>query len=169
MTFFVPGQRFTVNSRKYDGTIQRSWEGELVNAGDDSIDLVGIFAGAVDHPDLGRIETGTISRERFYLNRWYNYFIFEQPAGTLRNYYINICMPPTVGHGVIDYVDLDIDLILWPDGRLITLDIDDFETNAERLGYPSEVREKAASTLERLQALLEGEDRASVLAAADLL
>lgn len=151
---FSPGQQFTVNSRKYDGSIRRSWQCEFVAGGQDHIDLVGFFHEGVDHPDLGRIEKGTISRERFYLNRWYNYFIFERPAGTLRNYYINICMPPNVGDGVIDYVDLDIDVIVWPDGRIVTLDLDEFEANGARFLYPSEVRKRALRTLAEVQGLI---------------
>src|SRR5690606_10794206 len=46
----------TVNSRKYDGTVRRSWAGEVVATSDSAIDLVGVFDGSVDHPDLGRIE-----------------------------------------------------------------------------------------------------------------
>ena len=169
MSSLVPGELVTINSRKFDGRVQRSWECTLVNANEFAIDLVGVFAKTVDHSDLGQIEKGTISRERFYLNRWYNYFIFEQPADQLRNYYINICMPPKLERRTIDYVDLDIDLIVWPDGRLITIDVDEFESNAEKFAYPSEVRETAAATLEELTALFERLDPASVLAALDRL
>jgi protein associated with RNAse G/E len=115
---------------------------------------VGRFDSAVDHPDLGRIEKGTISHERFYVNRWYNYFRFEHPAGTFRNYYINICMPPKLADGEVDYVDLDIDLIVWPDGRLITLDLDEFEANALRFAYPERVRRRTLETLAHLESIL---------------
>lgn len=151
---FKPGQPFTVNSRKYDGSISRSWQCEVVGDGEGYIDLVGCFEEAVDHPNLGLIEKGTVSRERFYLDRWYNSFCFEFPAGTLRNYYINICMPPTIGDGVIDYVDLDIDLIVWPNGLVITVDVEEFEANARAFGYTSEVTEAAATTLKALHELL---------------
>lgn len=151
-----PGTPFTINSRKYDGTIRRSWQCELVATQGDAIDLVGRFEIDVEHPDLGRIERGTISHERFYLNRWYNFFRFEDPAGTLRNYYINICLPPSVADGVIDYVDLDIDIIVWPDGRIVTLDVDEFESNARSFGYPVETQNTAHETLKKLLELLEG-------------
>ena len=145
---FEPGTPFTINSRKYDGSIRRSWNCEFIASTDDAIDLVGRFEIAVEHPDLGRIEMGTVSRERFYLNRWYNYFRFEHPDGTLRNYYINICMPPEIGDGVLDYVDLDIDLIVWPDGEWKILDRDEFEINADLYGYPEDVRRSAIGALE---------------------
>lgn len=120
------------------------------------LDLIGKFDHQVEHPDLGIIPAGTVSHERFYLNRWYNYFVFEQPAGTLRNYYINICLPPTVAEGVIDYVDLDIDIIVWPDGRVVTVDIDEFEANATDFGYPADVRANALETFEQIEKHLNG-------------
>jgi protein associated with RNAse G/E len=151
---FEPGTPFTINSRKYDGSIRRSWKCDFTASTDDSIDLVGRFEKAVEHPDLGRIEQGTVSRERFYLSRWYNYFRFEHPDGTLRNYYINICMPPLVRPGVIDYVDLDIDVIVWPDGEWKTLDRDEFEINANTFGYPDDVRLFAVKALEDIIAVV---------------
>jgi protein associated with RNAse G/E len=117
----------------------------------EKIELVGTFEDRVEHPDLGIIEAGTVSHERFYLNRWYNYFIFEQPPGSLRNYYINICMPPSISDGVVDYVDLDIDVIVWPDGRMVTVDMDEFEANGKIYSYPDHVREITLETLCRVQ------------------
>lgn len=154
---FTPGERITINSRKYDGSIRRSWQCDFVRAEGDAIDLVGVFEQAVAHPDLGPIKAGTISKERFYLDRWYNYFLFEEPGAPPRNYYINICMPPTIGDRSIDYVDLDIDLIIWPDGRVATLDLEEFEANAQALDYPLHVRETAIKTLDELVSLLSDE------------
>lgn len=152
----------TVNSRKYDGTVRRSWAGEVVATSDSAIDLVGVFDGSVDHPDLGRIEQDTVSHERFYRDRWYNYFRFEHPSGTLRNYYINICMPPSIGDHVIDYVDLDIDIIVWPDGRIVTLDLDEFTENARIFGYPADVVTTAQSTLDDIHRILRDADSSAV-------
>ena len=144
---------YTVNSRKFDGTIRRSWKCEFVSSDFEKIDLIGSFEKRVDHPSLGIIEAGTVSRERFYFDRWYNYFVFEQPAGILRNYYINICMPPTVGEGLIDYVDLDLDVIVWPDGRRMTLDIEEFYANCTTFEYPEHVKNRALEELKTVQAL----------------
>ena len=144
-------QTYRVNSRKFDGSIRRSWKCEFVSSDAEKIDLVGSFQQTVEHPDLGIIEAGTVSHERFYFNRWYNYFVFEQPPGTLRNYYINICMPPEIVDQTIDYVDLDIDLIVWPDGRWQTLDLEEFEANRLAFGYPVDVTDRALATLAELE------------------
>jgi protein associated with RNAse G/E len=142
---------YTVNSRKFDGTIRRSWKCEFISRDELSIDLKGTFEHRVEHKDLGVVEAGTISQERFYLDRWFNCFIFQWPTGAFSNYYINICMPPDVGHDTIDYVDLDIDLIIWPDGHWRTVDLDEFEANRLALRYPKEVVMKAMESLTYLE------------------
>jgi protein associated with RNAse G/E len=100
------------------------------------------------------IEAGTVSREYFWLDRWYNVFRFERSNGDLRNFYCNINLPPKFSGTELDYIDLDIDLIVWPDGRVVTLDEDEFEQNAAKFGYPTEIREHTFNTLGELRALI---------------
>ena len=145
----------TVNSRKYDGAIRRSWQCRLTEQTVSRLVLVGNFDSDVDHPDLGLVRKGTISYEYYWLNRWYNVFRFHEPSGGLRNYYFNICMPPAFDGEHLDYVDLDIDLLVQPDLSFVVLDREDFEHNAKALGYPAEVIEKTHETLNELVAMVE--------------
>lgn len=145
----------TVNSRKYDGAIRRTWQCELIRQEGSLLALVGEFETAVDHPDLGHIEKGTISYEYYWLDRWYSIFRFHEPSGSLRNFYCNINLPPSFSGGVLDYVDLDIDILVWPDHSYRVLDRDDFETNATRFGYSTHIKEKVEGTLNDLLELIE--------------
>ncbi|MDI1241777.1 MAG: DUF402 domain-containing protein [bacterium] len=145
---------YTVNSRKIDRTIRRSWKCDHISTDNDKVDLIGSFEQSVEHSALGIIASGTISRERFYFKRWYNFFIFQHPTGNLRNYYVNICMPPVVSDATIDYIDLDIDLIVWPDGQWQTLDLEEFEANRVEFGYPESVAARALATLAELERLM---------------
>ena len=109
--------------------------------------FVGEFDRDVSHNDLGFIPSGTVSYEYYWLDRWYNVFRFLLPDGALRNYYCNVNMPPTFTGGVLDYVDLDIDVLVWPNGSHDILDMDEFNENAALLGYPREIRDKALDSL----------------------
>jgi len=137
----------TINSHKYDGSIRRSWTCRLLEQDDESLVFVGKFDLDVSHPDLGEIERGTISYEYYWLGRWYNIFCFYEPDGTFRNYYCNINMPPVFEDGVLDYVDLDIDVVVWPDGTFRVLDEDEFDANAVKFNYSETVRQSAADAL----------------------
>lgn len=151
-------QEITINSLKYDGYIRRSWRCKFVESRGDLLIFVGEFEEEVDHPHLGNIKHGTISYEYYWLNRWYNVFRFHEPDGTIRNYYCNINMPPKFENGVLEYIDLDIDVLVWNDFSFETLDMEEFEENAAKFGYPEEVRVNAQNALEELMALIKGRE-----------
>jgi protein associated with RNAse G/E len=151
----VDERPITINSRKYDGSIRRSWQAGLVSERSDLIIAIGLFDADVEHSDLGLIRKGTVSFENFWRDRWYNVFRFHEPDGMLRNYYCNIAMPPVLLGDTLDYVDLDIDVVIWPDGRCEVLDRDDFEQNAVKFGYPQHVIAKAEESLAELLTTIE--------------
>ena len=137
----------TVNSRKYDQSIRRSWDCRLVTREDPLLIFVGEFDDNVSHPDLGEISRGTISYEFYWLDRWFNVFRFHEPGGELRNLYFNIAMPPSFENDVVDFIDLDIDIVVWPDLSYRVLDQDEFAVNSARFGYPDDVRDRVSASL----------------------
>jgi uncharacterized protein len=154
----VPDQYITVVSRKYDLSIQRRWECQRIERGKHVLVLRGEFEETVKHPHLGTIEIGTISTEYFWMDRWYSVFRFQRPSGELRNFYCNVNVPPKFDGAVLDYIDLDIDLIVWPNGRVVTLDEDEFALNAARYCYPTHVRTSALHALDQLKQLVENRE-----------
>jgi protein associated with RNAse G/E len=151
----MTGDVVRVLARKYDGAVRRHWSGALVNAGESLITVLATFSETVEHNDLGTIPAGTVSFEHFWTDRWYNVFIFRDPDGTERAAYANIAMPATFDGIAVDYIDLDIDVIRWPDGRVDVLDRDDFEKNSLKYGYPNEVIAAAEHALAELIGLIE--------------
>ena len=154
----MSGERVTVNARKYDGSLHRSWTCKLVQRRGQLLEFVGRFDRDVAHDAIGLIRKGTISHEYFWLDRWYSIFRFHEPDGALRNYYCNINMPPTFSDGVLDYVDLDIDIVVWPDFRYDVLDRDDFERNTLKFGYTDDMLSRVDDNLAYLIKHIEGRD-----------
>lgn len=140
----------TVNSRKFDGEIHRKWEAELIGRKNSLLELVGIFEFEVNHPHLGFIRRGTVSYEFYWLDRWYNVFRFHEPDGELRNFYCNLNMPPTFNKGVLDYIDLEIDVLIWKDFSFEILDLDEFEEKAAKFKFPADLKIKTEKSLDEL-------------------
>ena len=113
------------------------------------------FNEDIEHDLLGKIATGTISREYYWLDRWYNVFRFSDRRGTFQNFYCNVSMPPSFDGHVLGYVDLDIDVLVKPDFSYQVLDLEDFEDNARLYDYPLEVRDNARAALAELIILIE--------------
>lgn len=143
----MPHHRITINSLSYDLSIRKSWECELTLSTSELIKAFGVFDRNIEHKELGLIEIGTRSVETYFLERWFNHFHFFRPDGSLRNHYFNICMPPSLNGSVLSYVDLDIDVVVWPDRTVTVLDLEDFNRTEIELGYPPEIRGAAFKTL----------------------
>ena len=145
----------TINSRKFDGSIHRSWQCELVEETKDYWIFYGEFDKEIFHTDLGHIKIGTISYEYYWKDQWFNVFRFHQPGGEFRNYYCNINMPPTFENGILDYIDLDLDILVWDDFKIELLDQVEFKQNSAKFNYSNELVLRSKNTVKQLLALIE--------------
>jgi hypothetical protein len=65
--------------------------------------------------------------ETYYFNRWYNiYAIYSRSDGSLSGWYCNITRPAELVGDQLSYIDLALDLIVFPDGKQVVLDEDEF-------------------------------------------
>lgn len=86
--------------------------------------------------------------ETYYADRWYNIFeIYARDDGHLRGWYCNITRPATFTSSLIQYIDLALDLVVFPNGRQEVLDEDEFQ----ELKVSEEIKHQARKALEELQ------------------
>jgi protein associated with RNAse G/E len=150
-----PSQKIIINSRKFNEKIQRSWKADFIEKRDSLLIFVGEFEEEVRHPELGIIRRGTISYEYYWLDRWYNVFKFCEPNGDLRNFYCNLNMPPRFENNVLDYVDLEIDVLVSKDFEVKILDREEFEQNSQLFNYSADLIKKTFDTLDELLKVIE--------------
>jgi protein associated with RNAse G/E len=66
--------------------------------------------------------------EAYFRKKWYNIFeIYDRDDGRLKGWYCNISAPASFSRWSISYRDLALDLLVFPDGRQMVLDEDEFE------------------------------------------
>lgn len=130
---------------KYDGTERRRWPARVAKHVGPLIVLEAVFAEEVQHDLLGTIASGTVSKEYYWLDRWYNVFRFSD------RFYCNVTQPPSFDGSVLTYVDLDIDVLVESDFSYRILDLEDFEASC----YPADVQEDAQQALDELTSLVE--------------
>jgi uncharacterized protein len=145
---------FTVNARKFNGRIHKTWQAELISQNEDLLVLLGKFGSDIKHPYLNVIRRGTVSYEFFWLKKWFNVFRFHEPNGQFRIFYCNINLPPTISDNTLDYVDLDIDVIVQRDMSYRILDLEEFRQNSLKFPYPEEVTKKCLESLCELQFMI---------------
>ena len=145
----------SVRVLKYDGSDYRRWSGKIARRAASLVQLDAAFSMDAYHPLLGEIPRGTRLIEYYWLDRWYNVLRFLNDDGSTRHFYCNITTPPQLEGGLLTYVDLDMDVLALPDLSYQVLDLDEFEVNAERYGYPKEVRINARAAVSELISLIE--------------
>jgi len=150
----MPRRTVTINSRKYDGTIDKSWHADLISESDDLLTFVGVFDREIRHSHLGIIRSGTVSYEFYWKSKWFNIFRFHEPDGALRNFYCNINTPPVLSAGFLDYTDLDVDFLVWRDLSYQILDLDDFSKNSRIFSYQPMILDRVEAAKSEVETLI---------------
>lgn len=145
----------TINSRRFDGSIYRSWKCELLEETKEYWLFIGEFEKEVSHSKLGIIRRKTLSYEYYFKDKWFNIFRFHEPEGDLKYYYCNINMPPVFENGVLDYVDLDIDILVQKDFSFEILDEDEFVESSIKYKYHSELILQVGKYINELSSLIQ--------------
>lgn len=92
--------------------------------------------------------------ESYFDNRWYNIFeIYDRDTDDLKGWYCNITTPAIFEDDLISYKDLALDLLVFPDGRQLVLDEDEFR----ELDLADGIRSVARAALQELQNKFESE------------
>jgi protein associated with RNAse G/E len=88
--------------------------------------------------------------ETYYLDRWYNAFaVHSREDDSVRGWYCNITRPAWFDGQKLSYIDLALDLIVFPDRRQVVVDEADFEA----LPLSPGDRARARAALAELQSL----------------
>jgi len=115
---------------KLDINNQETWryQGKILEYETHKIVIEAIFNR--DDFDLHGIKLKRNDRfvEYYFNNRWYNIFqIHDLEDNHLKGWYCNICQPAIFSDSSISYVDLALDLLVYPDGSQLVLDEDEFK------------------------------------------
>jgi uncharacterized protein len=140
----------TVLKLDLDGKETWRYSGQVLERSSQQI-LLEAFFNRPDTPFHGiLLRQGDRFIETFFSDRWYNIFeLRDKDDDHLKGWYCNIGCPADIQEEVVSYVDLALDLLVYPDGRQLVLDEDEFEA----LSLEPEVRQKARQGLHELQAL----------------
>ncbi|WP_322796894.1 DUF402 domain-containing protein [Tepidiforma sp.] len=131
-----------LRKRKYGGAIRSVWPGDLVDSrGEDW--LITFHDAALHHRQPPPAEPAAFAIHAVGLRHPLTVLHRFDPLGRFLGAQCDAALPATITGRTIDFVDLDLDVIVHPDGTHIVRDRDDFEARAIELGYPPHVRRAA--------------------------
>jgi len=97
--------------------------------------------------------------EWYYTDCWYNIFeIHDRNDNHLKGWYCNISTPAQIDAEIVVYQDLALDLLIFPDGRQLVLDEEEFNA----LTLPPALRENARNALKILQLMFKEKESAGI-------
>ena len=142
----------TVIKRDAHGKVELSYRAVLRERNEEYICIDARFALADRNLGYVKLRRGDHFREWFYSDRWFNIFrVADGETNSLKGWYCNITRPPIINAHQIAAEDLCLDLFVYPDGRTLLLDEDDF---AKLTLAPGEV-EKAWQAVAAIRRLVE--------------
>ena len=119
------GSRLAILHVKLDGTVIRLGEALVLEAGDGlrNLLLVRRIRGRGLYDGLGTLrEPGDVALTRTGLGSMRLVTSYMRPDGAYKGTYVNINTPVEVCSDSVRYVDLEVDVCIWPDGRVRVLD-----------------------------------------------
>jgi len=119
---------FTVLKLDVEGQVTWRYPAHLVRRGHHDV----VLEAAFDREDLPFLDLvlkkGDRFLETYYENRGYNVFeIYDRDSDILKGWYCNLSRPASISSSEVAWVDLALDLWVWPDGRQVVLDLDEFD------------------------------------------
>jgi predicted RNA-binding protein associated with RNAse of E/G family len=131
-------EAITIIKNNFEGREVWRYEGVILERGETYVRLEAPFNR--DDIDLGYVifRRGDRFVEWFFSDRWYNIFeVHDVRDDRLKGWYCNITRPAKLERSRITADDLELDLFVHPDGRMLVLDREAFNAlpldGAERL------------------------------------
>lgn len=88
----------------------------------------------------------------FWPGRYYNAILFWKPDWIFDCYYVNLALPHQWDGELCVYIDLELDVAMFPDGAIKILDEDEYEESKIKYNYTQEMMAQIEqSTIEVVQ------------------
>ena len=123
-----PGDEVTVRKLDASGGEKWRWRAVVRHATSSSLHVEARFnAPEVDRFGIA-FRRGDRILESYFADRWYNIFaVYGSDTAVFKGWYCNISRPADLKDGEVDWVDLELDVVVQPDHRSAVLDEEEFD------------------------------------------
>lgn len=131
------GDKFKIHSYKHNGNINQASDEAIVLDVFDDYFVCGNNMVTVTETGGRKYQTKELAIIYFYKNKWFNIIAQLKKYGLF--YYCNIASPYTVDEDIIKYIDYDLDLRVFPDGKYRVLDKNEYKYHKKIMNYSEEI------------------------------
>ena len=131
------GTNIQIKSYKHNGKLHRIWESSLVLKGTENVVIVGNDKTRVIESDGRTWITREPAITYFHTRYWFNIIGMLRTDGVY--YYCNLSSPFVCDSEAIKYIDYDLDIKVYPNGKYHLLDEDEYQQHMKQMNYPEEI------------------------------
>jgi hypothetical protein len=129
LNLHIPNPANSLKIIKYHAGSEKiyTWSGQLLSETPVSRRVNAWFNGNSGYVGKVLLEPGDRFVETYFTDRWYNFFqIYAGQSDVMKCYYFNLSRPAVFYEDRIEWEDLALDLVVFPDGQKELLDQDEF-------------------------------------------
>ena len=142
------GEVIYIQSFKHDGSLHRTWSsGTVLDVDHEKVVLITYKTWVVES-DGRKWFTREPAICFYYFDRWYNVISMIRNKGIF--YYCNLASPSIYDGEALKNIDYDLDVKMFPDGKYIVLDEDEFLLHQRRMNYSETLIDIVESEKDRL-------------------
>ncbi len=131
------GEKYFIHSYKHDGSIHRAWDEAVALEVCDDYIVFGNERTKVTEKNGSVWKTREPAVMFFFKERWFNIIAQLKKDGLY--FYCNVASPFIIEEGAIKYIDYDLDLRVFPSGRLKVLDEMEYAYHRNKMKYSEEL------------------------------
>ena len=99
-------------------------------------------------------EDGDVAITKLREGRWWYPTVYRSEDGDVKGTYVNVCTPVELFPSSVRYVDLHVDVVKFPDGRVERVDDDELDAAVEAGHVSEDLAEKARSVATSVESAL---------------
>lgn len=122
---------------KHNGVLHKMWDKTTVLDIKKDCLVLGNNNVLVTKQDGKKWRTKETAIIFFYTNRWFNVIAQMKKDGIY--YYCNITSPFIIDNNILKFIDYDLDLRVFPNGRYKVLDRNEYNYHKHIMNYPKEI------------------------------
>jgi len=144
---------FNVHSTKYDGGDHYRYQAQIIREEPDFM-LLYKAPGEPMSGYRGSFPAKYHTLEFYWSKHYYNMSVVWYADWKPRMHYVNIATPATWHDGTLRFIDLDLDVVWFANGRVVLDDEDEFEQHQIKYGYPQDLIAQAWESTYDVRALI---------------
>ncbi|MDD2434670.1 MAG: DUF402 domain-containing protein [Bacilli bacterium] len=142
------GDKFQIQCYKHNGKIHRAWDEAILLDVKKDYMVFGNNRTMVTESEGNTWKTKEPAILYFFKDKWYNIIAQLKKDGIY--YYCNIATPYIIEEGTIKYIDYDLDLRIFPDGKRKVLDKLEYNYHKKIMNYSDDLDRVIVHALDEL-------------------